>query len=715
MQMLRKAIIYAISFLYLVISLATARAEHALPVFSGYWYTNASIKHRDGCGNAIYNYTNRFQGDPKLVVQQILGDPPPKNECQWSDIERNSAYPLITPNDFGGNFLDWKEITKNPNAPVIANWGRSCIDKKGLVIYKLGILISPSYICPPDTKQGYETTSNGSSIQGCWTQNRICTGDIAGRNLNVPVLGIFGHVGLGTFDHHSIIEVLSKPEGIFVNDLNKFQHIDNTPYWGEKYDLQDYPPLTNLQAEHIWRTCFEQTAYGFDYTQGWDWQPGHNEEQQIYNQPNRTWETIQIKTNAKFRCDSFIYYCYLAAENLHIFPEFTPPLLPRDLFNAFSTCRDPEGILCGKDNKLTSTPSVAKPTSLQLIFSSPTIDIQSADYNVQVFVKDEHIPRSVKLNQLWSLALKHQDNPTKFNYLIDSLDYLKPIELTPEVIQTFQNQKNIDNQRHLLSMIINSTHMQQQGRLIRTTDQSSNIIMIQNFVRNLLYQSKNEIILKHAIQMYPSIVTPEQARYDIDKAFAREDVKKLVKPLLSDNEKMFVILQLAFANKNQQKMYLPALIEKNTSSELFNHYLCFMINDMSPNEIDETVRGEIAHQLELKKSSLIKPLSLSQLVTKIPICDWLSAYATIINRTKEEKKQFLYNYVRNIRNEPDIFKQADLIEGLERKLIKFMPHEDVIYYRARFYEGLKTLDSNDENFDGKRRALEDGISSLYHL
>lgn len=710
MHIPRKAIIDTISILSLVIFLSTARAEHVLPVFSGYWYTTATIKHRDGCGNAIYHYTNRFQGDPKLVVQQIQGDPPPKDECQWGDIERNSAYPLITPIDFGGTFLDWKEITKNSNAPVIANWGRNCIDKKGSVIYKLGILISPSYICPPGTKQGYESTSNGSPIQGCWTQNRICTADIAGRSLNIPVLGIFGHVGLGTFDHHSIIEVLSEPAGIFINDLNKFQHIENTPYWGEKYDLQDYPPITEEQAKYILQVGKDQLSYPFEYTATWDWRPGSDGQQQVYNQLNQAWETVNTPIKAKFRCDSFIYYCYLAAENFHIFPEFIPPLLPRDIFNAFSSCRDPEGILCEKDSKHNSTSSNIKAVSLESIFSFPTLDIQSADYNVQVFVKDEHIPRSIKLNQLWSLALKHQDNPTKFNYIIDSLDYLKPIELTTEMIQTFQAQTNLQIRNHLLLTLLEAAHSKNKNEADYT--QRTNIIKIQNFVRDLLYHSKDETILRYAIRLYPSITTPKQARQDVEKALTRKDLKYLKPPLFSDNEKMQMNVELTFTNKEQQREYLPLLIKKNKSNEAFGHYLCFILYYLAPEDVDESVKSEIANQLELRKMSLLIPLSQLQLREKIPYCYWLSAYATVKTHTEKERLSFIFDYIRL---DQDIFKQAELIEGLERKLIKFMPHEDVIYYRARFYDRLKNLDSNEANFDEKKRALEDGISSLYNL
>ena len=136
--------------------------------------------------------------------------------------------------------------------------------------------------------------------------------------------------------------------------------------------------------------------------------------------------------------------------------------------------------------------------------------------------------------------------------------------------------------------MIDSIQFHNQAELAKANSEIYNVIKIQNFVRELLKTSNNKEILRYVIQLYPSIVSPEQAQQDIEKAFSKK-YRLNGEPLFSDNESPMIRVRMAFANQQQQKSLLPELIKNETS--LSTHATCFVLNEISPTTIDDSVRN----------------------------------------------------------------------------------------------------------------------------
>ncbi len=112
----------------------------------------------------------------------------------------------------------------------------------------------------------------------------------------------------------------------------------------------------------------------------------------------------------------------------------------------------------------------------------------------------------LKINQLWQLALQHQTEPEKFNYLVDILATLKPVELMDEFILQFDSLAQTTNKRHLLAMMIYAAQRKEsddQFAFISAQEQVPHIIKLQQFLKKLLAQSTDKIILHYVVQLYP--------------------------------------------------------------------------------------------------------------------------------------------------------------------------------------------------------------------
>ncbi len=673
-----------------------------MPIFSGYWYTSVEYDGLDSCGGQIFKtYHDKEKGSVEEVAKHLLSGVPIHEYCEWSDIrlDRDSEHSPYDYPSWIDSYSDWNKTKSDPSAVVPMVARRECKNKEGEDLDFTSIRIEPSYVCPQGSIAG-ET--------GCDT-HQSCYADLVARDLAWPVVSVFGHVGL-SFANSFVIEVLKKSDdfphdGIQVDYLDKFKHIAGYPYWGEKYGLVEKNTLTFDESGDIITKASLQDLYPFEYTMGWDWHPGSDGAQYIYNQSIHQWQLLNAVTAAKFRCDSFVYFAYLMGANLHIFPVFMFPFSPVDMFDFFVACRSFEGAKCvGASHPVKDINLLIQSVQLDSVFAAQKFNIRQADYSTYRFVKDEQISRYVKLNQLWSLAIKYQDNPDKFTYLIDCLDALKPIELTSEFIQNFQSQKNTENQQHLLIMMINSIQFHSQADLVEANNEIPNIIKIQNFMQDLLITSKNKEILRYVIQLYPSIVPPKQAQQDIEKTFGKKYMMN-AESLLSGKDSALLKLRMAFSSQEQQRILLPSLIT-NDATSLFSHTTCFVLNEISPASIDDSVRDILRQHLMHNKQQLLSDnaqvLSKSQ---NIPLCNWLGAYAATMTHSDKEKDQFILTFIRN---ENDTLVLANLLSHLGWKLKSEFSHEEKQFYHSKLNEVLK----NTRLSGSEKKMIMLGISSV---
>jgi len=518
-------------------SLTTSiNAATALPVFTGIWYDEVQTDYYDACYNRILKYRNKVDGDAETLAKQLLGEVSKYPECQWGDIYiDNSFHDTGSPSDFDASRIDWDEIIKSNRSPIKLHWERDCKDSQGRIQYSKTAVTQPSYVCPKNSRIGLDMTSGSYR---CLQPPLPCLGDIVGRDLSLPGFGFLGHVGIAnqSFTDH-IIEVLKKPkEAIYVHSLGDFKKFENTDYWGEKYNLAPESTMPIDKVTKVSKTAFGQIIYPFKYTLGWNYHPGSSYINYSYNQQTKEWEKVNAVRGAKFRCDSFIYYSYSAGAGLNIFPDFSPPSFPKDMFNKFLSCRDAEGTLCLPGNKDTTFIPPASESDITSIFSRPNINIQLADIATHGLVENRRIKRDVKINLLWSLALKNQNNPEKFGYLIDVLEALKPIELASEIMHLYQSQIYTENKIHLLDALTEILHFESKSDYIKVQNKEvTAVIEIQKFMRDILLNENDKEVVKYIIQFYPYIVTTSDSQRDIQSSLER--IENIDKDLFTESEK----------------------------------------------------------------------------------------------------------------------------------------------------------------------------------
>jgi hypothetical protein len=151
--------------------------------------------------------------------------------------------------------------------------------------------------------------------------------DVIGRDLNLKGFGWIGHVGLWT--GASVLEVLDKPEAIQLNTLKSFK--DATKYWGAKY----FSDLKPADAAKIIQTGLGQKAIGASYTSTTALtSPGRIDTVTSTKYDPKTKKYIPVVEQkvikGKFRCDTFVVYCYSSAGRLSS-PWSTPGIVYSNL------------------------------------------------------------------------------------------------------------------------------------------------------------------------------------------------------------------------------------------------------------------------------------------------------------------------------------------------------------------------------------------------
>lgn len=148
-------------------------------------------------------------------------------------------------------------------------------------------------------------------------------GDVVGRDLDVPIVGFFGHVGM--WDGSSqIFEILNEGGNVIrINSLANFKTRANNRYWGAvSPNIPDYqfsdcfstdcpsarPNETVRTRVGILKRAWQQYLLGADYTYGAAWNPGYPRE-----------STSFPATRGLYRCDTFIIALYYSTTSTGTF------------------------------------------------------------------------------------------------------------------------------------------------------------------------------------------------------------------------------------------------------------------------------------------------------------------------------------------------------------------------------------------------------------
>ncbi len=379
------------------------KSEHVLPIFAGLWYDaqhGYNYEGYDACSVVLYTYN-----ELTVTPQEQMPIPSNSSYCTW-DYDNIEYYGNSTdmPSGFiSGNHYDWEEILLDPNAAIKMTYQMNCKTAGGSIWTYNRITASPLYECPSNTRISWD---NATRETGCTTTPIPCLADIVARDLNMEGFTFLAHVGLvaGTKEENpDIMQVLNNNEGIVFEPLyGAGSFSDVGEYWGERYGLEQQL-LTRLPmdiAVDIINAGTNQKYYSFTYTCSWDYYPGGG-----LTQPD----------NCKFRCDSFVYYCYDVV-GLKLQDSFTYLLTyPFVIFNDFMCSANPvESCFMPGRNKYDSLTSLNQDDDFLCVSSlqnnAKIINASSPALEIFSLLRPMLLTKSVQNEQLPGFVERYQQN-----------------------------------------------------------------------------------------------------------------------------------------------------------------------------------------------------------------------------------------------------------------------------------------------------------------
>jgi hypothetical protein len=186
-------------------------------------------------------------------------------------------------------------------------------------------------------------------------------------------------------------------------------------------------------------------------------------------------------------------------------------------------------------------------------------DFEIVDRDFQEFHNDSSLGRSLKINLLWELAKKFQGN-VFYEYIVDNLTSLYPIELSGEIIRAYKDTKNEREKIKLLHLLIDST-FQSSGRGISESELDALVPHyeeIQNFLIEQVSSEHNPDI-KEVILGGVAVTLPSEQAYEVLEKERSRAIGNLQEDLA--NKIDLLRLEVAISNEESQRLYLQKTLD----------------------------------------------------------------------------------------------------------------------------------------------------------
>lgn len=686
-------IIISVSVLMLLLTSHVVHAEKIMPVFSGDWFDSVIEYNLDSCYVLHPTYKNK-EKDKKYLIDKVSKEMTTAHEnCTWGQPYLSQQDGTFEPADFPTpNSNDYSEIiAKDKYAPRSEYWKIDCTEPKNgsILDFKL-ITIQPSYRCPKGSREVF--TKDGFKI--CTTRPTVCFADVVGRDLKGGG-GKLGHVGLTLPGNpntgilgNNVLEVLNQDIVININSLKSF--VDSVPnkYWGEAYGLEalDYINLQN--AALAISSGVNQIQFNPEYTLTIFWREGGYKTSLTFDKGKNTFVEENNIINAKFRCDTFVNYCYSKGFNVSLPTHPHIAILPISTFKSFLNKRN-DIIIDSSDRNVDNILNTLNKTK-------SNINIPKLDVAISAYLDNQNITRKEKINYIWRIA--KQSNLQHFSYLLDTLGYLQANELIPSFIRSYDKEILLDKKLKLITVIAESCLFDNKQMHIKNNFSSTNtklinnILSAQEFIVELLKFENDPQLLNKAIWSALVILPKNQVNYYIiTNALNRLQLLSKEKRLLTEDRKLFIKLSLAFSNNHMQEWLLPKLLLTNKStneSKIFDNQMILFIKELKPSQISINVKPMLKEYI-MTTLSKVKQTGPDH---NAHVYDYLFALATINHDNITERNNELLHIALKSDNH---LQQAIVISNLEYATLLQLPIQEQLKLSTIFYTFFK----NSKDFE----------------
>lgn len=421
---------------------------------------------------------------------------------------------------------------------------------------------------------------------------------ILGRDLNMPLLGNIGHIGISATPCEiscQILEVMNDDKHVI--QLNRLEDFKNTSrFWGGRYGIaSEKSAVLRILREGNFQSDLDCT----DYTAASTYAVNHG-----YTDSEGK---IRCTRRGQFRCDTFIYH--LLTSNDHPLP-LKNGIAPRIIFNAFPYAESHANYSKADDSHLHSG-GVSK-KYLQL-------DAMSVSANVS------------EIRKLISLFWRNQDDDSRLKH-----------KIIPTIHHIFEREcldaKSPDCKTVEADIISFYTDVIEKQTLV--SDISANIV-----IRGLLNLRSNPYLLKNHAKMNAFL----------DDLHQNFDAKTRLRLKID-------IMQTNMLFEEHYIPEIIAILEKENSAALygtFNRYLVSRLSHNFDNAFTPGIREQLRLYSEsirnlhdhIRQDSA--PLRSRSLPGILDYGAWLEADALILSATPEDAAKRIADFLGTLKTESD--------------------------------------------------------------
>lgn len=322
----------------------------------------------------------------------------------------------------------------------------SCKEKKLMVVCVISLISCAAY----------------SEVTPIWP------GEIIGRDLNVPIGGSLGHVGITTGDNMThdtqlIIEVLDEEPVIQINNIFNFK--SRSKYWGSRWGIGDQGAKHHqvvVEANH-------QRWWGAEYTFLPKFELGEGD-----------LRTGRGSKKGTFRCDTFAAWAFYSQGYNQLISLMV--MTPANVFKTF-----PKANNQFSGNTIISDSVNPRNLDANKQFDSLTADevnkLPLEEFLMLIDIPEGHINPSHIAAQ-WKFSATESINDTYRGALIDNLSFIKDSQTVSKFINMYKREINLEVKKKLLIGLNRYAHNH-----IDITKESEDRTLLKSFYESLMNNS----------------------------------------------------------------------------------------------------------------------------------------------------------------------------------------------------------------------------------
>ena len=311
-------------------------------------------------------------------------------------------------------------------------------------------------------------------------------------------------------------------------------------------------------------------------------------------------------------------------------------------------------------------------------------ELEDLDETFSQFILDENITRYEKITTLWQVA-EQLEGQSKY-FVLDYLEMLEPVELVPDVINTFGGSSNTELKGKLIRLM--STSLGIANPETQADDQLKFIaeasIQVSNLLKEELTNNSDEGLLNQALWYYPA-VAPQGEAVSVLKNLMAENKGTKAENIMN------AWAAVAFSDSEVQTDYVPELLSElnNQPEHVRNTMLRYLFPYLQEGNISPDVKDELLTYLEQSEPTYDPSVNSSYFEWLESRFNWFDSYAKIKTDSVTEKNEFIVN---TLINSSDPTFQANLIIYVPTDVINNLKDNDrnclVTGFRSQYSDNL---------------------------